>query len=55
MGRVQEKTHNHTTKSAGDGDGGNPGDNQKPNSLEVDGLDGSVAESDTDSGTSNAH
>jgi hypothetical protein len=52
---IEDQAHENTTDGTGDGDGSDPGEKEETNSLEVDCLDGTVAETDTDSGTSNAH
>lgn len=55
MRGVEEKAHKDTTKGASNGDGGNPRQHQETDSLEVDGLESTVAKTDTDGGTSDAH
>jgi hypothetical protein len=52
---IEKKTHENTAKGASDGDGGDPRKHEETNSLPVDSLEGTVAETDTYSGTSNAH
>ncbi|KAK6833440.1 hypothetical protein PG987_008134 [Apiospora arundinis] len=44
-----------TSKGTGDGDGHDPRQHEQTDSLPVDGLDGAVAETDTDGGTGDAH
>lgn len=55
MRSIEEETHGDTTNETCNGDGHDPGEEQKANSLPVDGLGGTVAETDTDSGTGDAH
>ena len=55
MRSVKEQTHEHTADGTGNGDGHDPGENKQADSLPVDSLDGTVAETDTDGGASNAH
>jgi hypothetical protein len=55
VGSVEDDGHGDTADGAGNGDGHDPGEDKESNSLPVDGLDGSVAETDTDGGTSDAH
>lgn len=55
MRRVEEETHEDAAQRAGDGDGGNPGDDEQADTLEVDGLERAVAEADTDGGAGDAH
>lgn len=55
MRSVEDDTHGQTTDGTGDGDRHDPGEDEKTNSLPVDGLDGSIAETDTDGSTGNAH
>lgn len=52
---IEEQAHEHSSESAGDGDGGDPGDGEEADSLEVDCLQGAVAEADTDGSASDAH
>ena len=52
---VKEQTHEHTADCTGNGDGHDPGENKQADSLPVDSLDGTVAETDTNGGASNAH
>ena len=52
---VEEDAHEDTAEGAGNGDGHDPGDQQEGDSLEVDGLEGAVAETDADGGTGDAH
>lgn len=55
MGSVEEQTHYHTTEGTGNGNGHDPGEQQESNSLEVDGFEGAVAETNANGGTSDAH
>lgn len=55
MRRVEEQTHEHTADGAGDGDSHDPGEDEKADTLEVDSLEGAVAETDADRGTGDAH
>jgi hypothetical protein len=52
---VKDDTHGETTDGTSDRDGHDPGKDEETNSLPVNGLDGTVAETDTDGGTSDAH
>jgi hypothetical protein len=52
---VEDDTHEETTDGSGNGDGHDPGEAEKADSLPVDGAEGSVAETDTNGGTSDAH
>lgn len=52
---VENDTHGETANGTSDGDGHNPGEDEKTNSLPVDSLHSSVAETDTHGGTSDAH
>lgn len=55
MRSVDHESHQATSNETGDGDGHDPGEEQETDSLPVDGLVGSVAETDTDGSTCNAH
>lgn len=55
MRGVKCKTHQTTTDETGDWNGHDPGEEQETHSLPVDGLVGTVAKTDTDSGTSDTH
>lgn len=55
MRRVQQDTHQDTRDSSCDGNRHDPGEYQEPDSLEVDGSQGTVAETDTDGGTGDTH
>lgn len=52
---IEEQTHGDTTDKTGNGDGHDPGEEQETHSLPVDGLVGTVAKTDTNGGTSDAH
>jgi hypothetical protein len=52
---VENDGHGDTADGSGDGDGHDPGEDKETDSLPVDGLDGAVAETDTDGGSGNAH
>jgi hypothetical protein len=52
---VEDNAHSKTTNGAGDGNGHDPGEDKETNTLPVDSLDGTVAETDTDGGTGDAH
>nr|POF07166.1 hypothetical protein CFP56_31790 [Quercus suber] len=52
---VEEDAHEHAAEGAGDGDGHDPGESQKPDTLEVDGFEGAVAQPDADGGAGDAH
>lgn len=55
MRGVESKSHKTSTDKTGDGDGHDPGEDEKENSLPVDSLDAAVAETDTNGGTSDTH
>jgi hypothetical protein len=52
---VEDDGHGETTDGTGDRDGHDPGEGKETNSLPVDSLVSSVAKTDTNSGTSDAH
>jgi hypothetical protein len=52
---IKEQTHQASTESTGDRDSHDPGKQQETNTLEVNSLEGSVAETDTDGGTGDTH
>jgi hypothetical protein len=52
---VEDDSHGDTTDGTGDGDGHDPGEDKQTNTLPVNSLDGTVAETDTNSSTSDAH
>lgn len=53
--RVEEQPHEDTTDGSSNGDSHDPGEDEETDSLPVHGLDGTVAETNTDGGTSDAH
>jgi hypothetical protein len=55
VGSIKEQTHQTSTDSTSDRNSHDPGKQQETNTLEVNGLERSVAETDTDSGTSDTH
>jgi hypothetical protein len=55
MRSIEEETHEHTGQSSGNRDSHDPGEQEETDSVEVDGLEGTVAESDTDGGTGDTH
>jgi hypothetical protein len=55
MGSVEDDGHGNTTDGSSDGDGHDPREDEETDSLPVDGLDGAIAETDTDGGTGDAH
>jgi hypothetical protein len=55
VGGVEDDGHGDTTDGTGDGDGHDPREDKEADTLPVDGLDGAVAETDTNGSTSNAH
>ena len=52
---VEGKTHQAATNETSNWDSHDPREEQKSHSLPVDGLEGSIAETDTDSRTSDTH
>ena len=52
---IEEETHENSAEGTGDWDGHDPGEEKETDSLEVDSLQGTVAETDTNSGTSDTH
>lgn len=52
---VKSKSHKATTNQTRDGDGDDPREEQETNTLPVDSLEGTVAKTDTNGGTSDAH
>ena len=54
-GSVEGETHESSTDETGNGDGHDPGEEQETHTLPVDGLEGTVAQANTDSGTGDAH
>lgn len=55
MRSVDEQAHQATSKGTSDGNGHDPGQQQQTHPLEVDGLEGTVAQTDADSGAGDAH
>lgn len=55
MRRVEDQRHEDTANGSGDGDGHDPGEDEETDTLEVDGLEGAVAQADTDGGARDAH
>ena len=55
MRSVEDDAHQQSTQQTGDGNSHDPSEPQEPDSVEVDGFQRSVAETDTDRGTGNAH
>lgn len=55
LGGVEEESHQHTTEGAGNGNGHDPREEKKTDSLEVDSLEGAVAETNANSGAGDAH
>jgi len=55
MGSVEEESHEHARERTGNRDSSDPRKCQETDSVEVDGLEGTVAESDTDGSTSDTH
>jgi hypothetical protein len=52
---IEEQAHKYSTESTGNGDSGNPRKDKEANSLEINGFNGAIAETDADGGASNAH
>ena len=52
---IKEETHEDTTERTSDRNGSDPGDDQETDSLEVNGFDGAVAESDSNGRTGDTH
>jgi len=52
---VKEQAHNDTSKSTGDWNSHDPGEDEETDSLPVDGLEGTVAETNTNCGSSDTH
>ena len=55
MRSVDEETHDATSQGTGNGDGHEPTESKETNSLPVNSLIGTVAETNTNGGTSDAH
>jgi hypothetical protein len=52
---IEDQAHEYSSESAGDGDGSDPCEEEEADSLEVDCLQGAVAEADTDGSANDAH
>ena len=52
---IEEETHQATSKSTGNGNGHNPGENEQADTLPVDSLVGTIAKTDTDGSTGDTH
>lgn len=52
---VENDAHGHTADGTGNGNGHDPREDEETDSLPVYSLDGTVAKTDTDGGTSDAH
>ena len=52
---IEEETHENSTEGTGDWDGHDPGEEKETDSLEVYSLQSTVAETDTNGGTGDAH
>ena len=55
MGGVEEDAHNDAAERSGNGDRGDPRDDEQRDPLPVDGLEGAVAEANADGGARDAH
>lgn len=55
MRRIDKQPHQTTTDSSSDGNRHDPGQDQEPDTLEVDGAEGTVAQANADGGAGNAH
>lgn len=55
MRGVEDNGARDTTDGSGNGDGHDPGEDEETDSLPVDGLEGAVAETNTDGGSGDAH
>lgn len=55
VGGVEEQSRKTTSNSAGDGNGQDSAQKEETNALEVDGLVGTVAETNTDGGAGFTH
>ena len=53
--RIEDNAHGKTTDGTSNRDGHDPRKDQETNSLPVDSLEATVAQADTDGGTSDAH
>ena len=52
---IEEQAHEYSSESAGDGDGGDPCEEEEADPVEVNCLQGAVVEADTDGSASDAH
>jgi hypothetical protein len=52
---IEEKTHSNATERAGNGNSHDPCEDKETDSLKVDRFEGSVAKTNTNCGTSDAH
>lgn len=55
MRRINDETHQTPTNGASNGNGHDPGEEQEANTLEVDCPQITIAQTDTDGGTSDTH
>lgn len=55
MRSVEQQAHKNTSKSTCDGDGGDPSREKEANSLPVDCFEGTVAKTDANGSTCDAH
>lgn len=53
--RIENQGHEYTSESASDGNRSNPCNDEEAYSLEVDSLEGTVAKTNSDSGSCDAH
>jgi hypothetical protein len=52
---VEQDAHKHTSNGTSNRDCHDPGDDQEADSLPVDGIEGSIAKTNTDGGAGDAH
>lgn len=55
MRSIKDQSHEYTSESASDRNRSNPCNDEEAYTLEVDSLEGTVAKTDSDSGSCNAH
>lgn len=55
MRSVEGQAHEAASDQAGNGNGHDPGEHEETDTLPVDSLEGTVAQTDADGGTSDAH
>ena len=55
MGSIKDQAHDDPSEGTSDGDGSDPGEEEEADPLEVDRLEGAVAEPDADGGAGDAH